>query len=581
MNWIRNAPVLSLALTLFPLAPSVAENHCDKGAFETKRSVVNIELGLARVLKPDNATRSAYVGTAFVIDAKDGYLLTARHVAEEAIQGDLVKEGDSLVLSFPKIDELKRVRATLRARFDPDDEVRIEDYIDHTRDLALLQIEDESARKLVRQLSLAFNFQKSKKATLYSYFDAARTAVLANGEVSIPSHELDIDRGAKCTFTLTGLTDGGDSGGPILDESGHVIGMVIQDQPRGEADRKTAISLRSDCFKKDIVKDFRSRSPMRARQIAMEILTTKESALARRLYPSSDGNDAITNFEFVAGLEELGEMLMQATSQPLEGEITMEKYVCPLVPAAMERRVWPLPEPILVALASGPIGTDSVRERADEVLGKAKKSLEAGQMLVAAAQAELSRIMYEDAISKSRIFDKIENIAELSEDAREKLKSTSEAQVFKGLTDSQILLGNVIVGEGLGDARAVFEKAQAAAMAAVILSPGDNKELRGESYVAHATASMMLQQYQQAIESYALAAADGIRHDWAEKSYRFAYEKRDNRRLAESASDYSPLNNYWAKAPEVIGDFELNFLAHGERISRRVSDFHGGVELRM
>ena len=102
--------VFMVLIGLTPVSAAIAEVSCASGEFGVKQNAISIPHALARVFKTGKKTPSDYVGTAFVIDAKEGLLLTARHVVYEAIPGDFITDKDRLDLSFPNIDSCGRPR---------------------------------------------------------------------------------------------------------------------------------------------------------------------------------------------------------------------------------------------------------------------------------------------------------------------------------------------------------------------------------------------------------------------------------------------------------------------------------------
>lgn len=561
--------VLTLLFWLTPVSATIADIECAVGEFSVKQSTISVPHALARVFKTGKIRPSDYVGTAFVIDAKQGLLLTARHVIQDAIPGDSIAADDRVDLSFPVIDGGRIKKARVVDTFDPSASIAPEDREDHNRDLALLQIDNTDLPAGLGQLRIAFMLPAlPAEAEVHSYFGASLTPVTSKGEISRPSHYLNAMRETQCTFTFSGMTDGGDSGAPVITPEGFVIGVVLQDIPKGRDGNKIARALPSNCLRNDLVEKFRELLPDRSKRIASDLLREPKNKLTQRLHLNPNGKDNISNLELFVGLITLGEILSKDPDKTLTSQFTWDKYICPIKPAVYERRIYPLPKKTDKSFSTYVASASQARGQADELLDKALKMEQAGMWTQAITLAEASRVLYElDAnelgLEKFSVF----NRSWISPTSPE--KSTQLAQTFKGLSDSQLLIANAILREGTIDPNPAFQEAQLAALSAIRFAPEDQIELRGQAFANYATAAVNLDQFQEAIEGFAFAANNGVSTSWTKKSYDFAYRLRENNLSVIVTKEYLPPDKYLKAAGIDPAKAETDFL-----IARRNEFFH-------
>ncbi|MEO1653707.1 MAG: trypsin-like peptidase domain-containing protein [Bacteroidota bacterium] len=139
-----------------------------------------------------------YGGTAFVISSA-GYLLTNYHV---------IKNADSIYVET-KRDELLRLKAE-------------EIYSDRKKDIAVLKITDTS---FIGFAELPFTFRTEEAdlgESVYTLAYPRKDMVYGEGSISARSGY----KGDTLTYQISIPVNPGNSGGPLMDENGFLIGLV-------------------------------------------------------------------------------------------------------------------------------------------------------------------------------------------------------------------------------------------------------------------------------------------------------------------------------------------------------------------
>ena len=151
-------------------------------------------------------------GTAFCIDTA-GVFVTSAHVVKTATAGTV-----SLVLNSADADEKKVVAEVLR--------------VDKKADLALLYVKDADKLKLTSlEMGKAADLIETQQVVAFGYPFGKSLAVK---EKKYPSISVNVGRitalrkakGQLQTIQLDAQLNPGNSGGPVLDESGKVVGIV-------------------------------------------------------------------------------------------------------------------------------------------------------------------------------------------------------------------------------------------------------------------------------------------------------------------------------------------------------------------
>jgi S1-C subfamily serine protease len=145
---------------------------------------------------PEIRNMEVSFGTAFPISS-NGYLLTSHHIVREAER------------IFVELPDKSRFRASLV-------------YSDPTKDLAVLRAEDSSFRSFGR-LPYSFASQTSRLGEyVYTLGYSKQDAVFTEGSVSsLTGFEED-----SFAYQVSIPANPGNSGGPVLDDQGHIIGLL-------------------------------------------------------------------------------------------------------------------------------------------------------------------------------------------------------------------------------------------------------------------------------------------------------------------------------------------------------------------
>ncbi len=525
---------------------------CAHGSFRPSEMdhAEHMKSALARVHSLNDFSQGAYHGTAFVVDAGHGLLLTAYHVAKDATQRD--DPSNRLVsLYFPGLSPSIETTAKVVRYVRRPSQIALEDKEDHVHDLALLQVEDEAVRQRLEDVRLALGrVESSDKATAYSYYRASSTPVPSSGTVSLPTKTTDSRIAVKCRFDLTSMTAGGDSGGPVVLPDGSVVGVVLSDVPHGST--KTAKYLQSECIRDTLVDWYLDFAEARIAEVAQMIIEKQPGELTQLLRPHPFGSDSVSNLEFSAALHQLPVVLRNSPGMTeANHENLKSKVQCPIMMAAIERKVGLLPLESLNALMARALAQGDARAIADQFLRFAKSHVGANDYLTA-AYAEASSKLY-----LREWFSQAVSVFPFREGTNLKLaQATSLAQTLKGYGDSQLLLGDLRADYQPDVAAIHFERSKQYSILASAVAPQAQFALRGQALATAGSASTRLGDYDLAIEAFSLARANGIEDEWVLNSYNHAFRLRDNVLMLENARNYSPIDTFTARSlPEAVKSY--------------------------
>lgn len=150
-------------------------------------------------------TNFSFGGTSFLVDGKEGYLITSAHVVENA----------------------KTIFVQNKQGTDFEADII---YSDRLRDLAVLKINDENFKSIP---SLPYGFRKNKTELAEQVFTLGYPKdeiVYGEGYLSA----LTGLQGDTMTSQITISANPGNSGGPILNKHGEIIGMLNARQTTAE-----------------------------------------------------------------------------------------------------------------------------------------------------------------------------------------------------------------------------------------------------------------------------------------------------------------------------------------------------------
>lgn len=525
---------LLLAVGLLSVNMPIRALECLDEQFSPKFDRDTVKHALAQVFKTGGLTQNHYLGNAFVIDAKHGLLLTAAHIAEQANPSDDYPKGEVVQLRFPGINSGKDlVPATVVSIFRHENR-RIDNlqqgyYLD---DVALLRLEDHESKLALQHLRLhmsQWHHGSFRQVEVLSYYNAANEAVSAMGNLTQASDPLDARKNLKCMVNITANTDFGDSGAPILNLEGFVVGIVVQAYVRGRT--KHGKAMPSYCITEELTSALRAIDSEPARSLANSLRHASPEDTAEALMPAEHSDEEWSNPIIHYALAELGSAL--ATSGGVDVTFA-EKLHCPIFRAALERRI-PLPESLevgtIVRLAKS---AAPLREPGDQLLREAHRLTREDKLVAAAATAEASSVLF--AAEGIRTLG---NVFPLSDAQQAKIRSGQFdlgklsgneylAQTLKGYVDSAQLSRDIHRRLGYGEGRlASTDFGQAAAAVAIYASYGANRELYAQSWAALGKEAFDKEDYLGASQAYFAALDAGAKQSWVEESYKLAVKLED------------------------------------------------------
>ncbi len=306
---IRIGCAVGLVLwTCLVMAAPGSAYECRDNEFRPDYDKATVERALAqvyhdRVLEGESPPRAIdYIGTAFVIDAKAGLLLTAKHVGREANESDGSLIGDSVALRFPGVEHDQdfvraKVLRVVEGAVSNDGDTRSltpQEY-EHAKDILLLQIEDRQGDLNLQHLRLYMTqwSEESQSVEVQSYFRASNVPVVEPGKMVFASDPANTTRNLRCLVNVSLAIEGGDSGAPVIGEDGFVRGIVIQAFPKGEAKRGQAVP--TYCLTDHLGAVFEQLIIQTGSQIASQILTEEPIKIASLLRPSRDATQEWSN----------------------------------------------------------------------------------------------------------------------------------------------------------------------------------------------------------------------------------------------------------------------------------------------
>ena len=222
--WNRNAPSMAVAASISALA--VLGTLWGTGAFQTKniphqaqyrelrrdmdkikRTQTDMINGINRAEAKAPATVSRFSGTGFAISA-DGYVLTSYHV---------VRDADSI---FIESTQGQRYKA---------DQV----YVDTAHDIAILRVNSPEFKSFGKLPYSFKNRQSDLGERVFTLGYPREDVVFGEGSLSaLTGYEGDSN-----AYQISIPVNPGNSGGPLLDERGNLIGVIsgTQTETQGAA----------------------------------------------------------------------------------------------------------------------------------------------------------------------------------------------------------------------------------------------------------------------------------------------------------------------------------------------------------
>lgn len=538
------AGVLWVAILLFPRTGTATQCLVDQ--FRPEHDAVTVENALAQVFRSEvldtgSLTNDDYKGTAFVVDSGNRLLLTAAHVAQDAVRGDAPATGRTVALRFPRINEGNDLLpAKVLAMFKGPLGGAVGGTPNeghHVRDVALLQIESLPDGFDIQHLRLHLS-QWSESATppsvtVQSFYNASSAPIPAPGVMTRVSDPTDLYRNLACLASVTITTDGGDSGAPVLSSDGFVLGMVLQDFPKGGV--KQGQAMPAYCITDHLSETLKSVIGARGDHLANEIYSGPSDEVARMLRPSRDSSKELSNPAVHFALTELGRKVAEAATIP-EGFI--DKLQCPVYRAVIDRRI-DYPKSLNFAvIAKLAVLRADLKSPADQLLKRAFALRDEGRFADAAAVANTSRLYYAaDAVRILRMktgveltveaADPIESILGVRVSAPAVNLSTElrVVQSFKGYTDGSQLYRDALARIGVQSETPSVLSSEDAALLAVAMADGKSSELTAQSWAALGKEAFDRKDFPAAYSAYGSALSNGASQPWVTDSYSYSWSR--------------------------------------------------------
>lgn len=237
-------------------------------------------------------------GTGFIIDSGRGYVLTARHVVRLAVS-DKTKAIYAFSQRFPE------EKLTLRLRDNTDPEL----------DIAVLQLAPPD--KLSAAPSLQINLAPPARGSTVHYAGFPfKKRTLVPGRANI--FEMD----DKLKLTVRGATVQGDSGSPVLDEHGLVMGMVTDQQTEQLGEFVSSLALEPLLMKLD--------PSLLADSLLKTVLSsTPRNELMVKFFPNAS-KDSWTNLDLLGLIKLINKKVNLTQTQK-------ENVLCPVYYSAIDR----------------------------------------------------------------------------------------------------------------------------------------------------------------------------------------------------------------------------------------------------
>ncbi|WP_171183137.1 serine protease [Ruegeria sp. HKCCC2117] len=276
---------------------------------------------VAKVYDRGEFSHDDYRGNAFVIDDQNGLLLSPLHVIESAFDPDAGSDilAKRVSLRFHSDGGIETANASV---------VRIhrgDTKTDGPNDLALIRLEEPpSDWPALQRMRLINTHDRAGRVRLVSFVrnGASATPIAGTSEKLLSQ---DGTSELVCKARLRNLTAGGDSGGAVLDENDHVIGIVLRKVNEQGTDEGSYLTMR--CAWPQLVDWYREALPSEVDNVKNKILSYPPDKL-QKILGRRDGTFDINNVMFHAALIEIEEQLGNLAAEEIID--LQEKFACPL-----------------------------------------------------------------------------------------------------------------------------------------------------------------------------------------------------------------------------------------------------------
>ncbi|RLA50809.1 MAG: hypothetical protein DRR42_12065 [Gammaproteobacteria bacterium] len=472
-----------------------------------------------------DAAGRQYMGTATVIDVTRGLLITASHVS---------KYGDAYVV-FPHLgdDKLRKAIAVKRVPQANGTEELEGDSWNRVRDILILKLAEDtpgirSVEIWPEELDL-----RDREFTFFGFNGNSKTAIKGEANASIPSPQ-KAGLTAECTLEFRENVEAGDSGAPVFDNRGLLVGVVIQQKNEHRSGRYVPAycfqHLVMDAIDDPAIDSDDGSTKNLASKFKNSNLGLLKQKLQSQPYPRS-GNE-ISNIELSA-------LLRAASSNDNYIRMLDSRHDCPLRQAIIHRGIdYDLYEGYLYARMR--LAGNSLRDEADQIasFSMTDRTDIGVYSRMDATAAKLYRAYIANQLNPPAV-----NRKATIHEARFPVgagSATSLGTVFKSLADVEYRIAQYAV-----DPSPHIQEAKSAGAVAALLSTqgptrGSAMATIGDAYLITANKTHREQDYFRARAGYSAALAEGFDQKWVKENYKATYLTQYNTASAEALDNYTP-----------------------------------------
>jgi hypothetical protein len=521
---------LIVALSAVVVLSNNSSAACERYSFENKLDYLDSVTSDALVKIYSDRAGEDYSGTATVIDAERGLLLTASHVSKYG--GAYVKFPFMGSDKLYKADELIRLKQAYA-----EDEISGRSW-SQGRDVLILKLRQPPSSLVALEIKTEELAIQNKVLHFYGFNGDKHTAQEGNSKASIPNPP-DVSLTPTCTFDLKESAELGDSGAPVLDQTGVIVGVLIQESNGNRSGRFVPASCFQTALMSAIDDPNREDDDADLNQLVSTMDQWTDYELKKKLatspYPR-DGSE-ISNIELAA-------ILRAATTTPDYLSMLSRRHKCPVRNAIIDRG-------INLDLYDGYYGalTDKLAQTKTELL-KLEGDFFSNESLRYGVNDYRYKLYnqrasrnYEEFLSAQLSREPSANKFVIVMDAAGTLPTsrTLVPQTLKAMADVELRLASLESGVST---HLHIAQASAAAAAILLLRPMDQAgaiATVADTYLHTALVSGKESDFDKARAGYGVAANGGFNKRWVAMNYDHSYKAQYNVRVATKASPYVKL----------------------------------------
>ena len=545
------ACVAAIAVAASPVA-AIEERFCKPSFYQiggAQKVKDTSGASLAKVYVLGSSLDDDYRGNAFVIDAERGLLLTARHVVESAGTGASSRlVGREVSLSFHNMSRFSNYADDTATVIAVSPQVGGDDRFDKPRDFALLQLNYTGSleRSDLRQLRLSLETWSAETGFAISYVGKETAPQPGVGQILRERAGPEADaRARECTRRLKYTTRGGDSGAPVISDTGEVVGLIVSDQPEG--DEKFARFLPSHCMRSTLITWYETHFKADVDATKSALWADDRVVLGRKLAESAETASGLNNVLLHAALKSMRTELERQTGvDPNKVNFGFRHWYCPLS-YALNGRVARLPEDeelgfvrsvtTHLAAFSNPAELGLLGNAAYEI---ATARNDPGAATVASfyyqgwAQqfGDLNQTIALAAVTDG-VFDQPKTTAKLMHNWSKAL--TLQAELFDPSTDAWT--NSLALSQRLS-------------LQSALLAEDSAPEVAGNAAMTFANTAARSGDFAAAVDGYAVVAGGGLpvktpQLKRAASDFDYAFTRRDNWRTLQTNPNYAAPEMFW------------------------------------